>query len=222
MPSPPQQDDDPGIDVTRGWQRSASRALDDFGDRALRRELDPASAAMLDFQRGPYAARVLTARRTSPELSLASPLFRALFVRRLRMPLPLALAACRCRRGLDALGDHVAACPRSGVLRSRGGPLEGAAARVCRKAGATVQQHVLLRDWTVEPGRLDERRIEVIANGLPLWNRAEVAVDTDTTLVAPLTSLGAPRRIRGRIAGAALQVAHRAKERAYPELAASR
>ena len=32
---PPQQDDDPSIDVTRGWQRSATRALDDFGDRAL-------------------------------------------------------------------------------------------------------------------------------------------------------------------------------------------
>ena len=81
------------------------------------------------------------------------------------MPLPLAPAACRCRRGLDALGDHVAACPRSGVLRSRGGPLERAAACVCREAGATVQQHVLLRDLNVEPGRLDERRIEVIANG---------------------------------------------------------
>ena len=53
-----------------------------------------------------------------------------------------------------------------------------------------------------------------------LWNGAHVAVDT--TLVAPLTSAGAPRRIRGRTAGAALQVARRAKERAYPELAASR
>ena len=41
--------------------------------------------------------------------------------------------------------DHVAACPRSGVLRARGGPLARAAARVCREAGATVQQHVLVR-----------------------------------------------------------------------------
>ena len=44
--------------------------------------------------------------------------------------------------------------------------LERAAARVCREAGATVQQHVLLWDLNVELGRLDERRIEVIANGL--------------------------------------------------------
>ena len=132
----PQQDDDPGIDVTRGWQRSATRALDDSGDRALRRELDSASAAMLDSQSGP---RVLTARPTSPELCLPSPLFRALLFRRLRMPLPLAPAACRCRRGLDALGDHVAACPRCGVLRSRGGSFENAAARV------------LLRSWSHSP-----------------------------------------------------------------------
>ena len=108
--SPQQHDDDPGVHVTRGWQRSVSRALDDFGD--LRRELDPASAAMLDSQAGPYAARVFTARPTSPELCLPSPLFRALLLRRLRMPLPLAPAACRCRRGLDFRADHVAACPR--------------------------------------------------------------------------------------------------------------
>ena len=82
------------------------------------------------------------------------------------------------------------------------------------------QSSVPLRDLNVEPGRLDERRIEVIANGLPLSNGAQVAVDT--TLAAPLTSAGAPRRIRGRTAGAALQVARRAKERAYPELADSR
>ena len=56
MPPPQQHDDDPGADVTRGWQRSASRALDDFGDRALRRELDPTSAAMLDSRAGPYGA----------------------------------------------------------------------------------------------------------------------------------------------------------------------
>ena len=37
-----------------------------------------------------------------------------------------------------SLGDHLIACPRSGVLRRRGAPLERAAARVCRRAGATV------------------------------------------------------------------------------------
>ena len=106
--------------------------------------LGPASTAMLDSQASPYAARVFTARPTSPELCLPSPFFRALLLRRLRMPLPLAAAACRSARGFDVLGDHVPASPRSGVLRAHGGPLERAAARVCREAGATVQQHVLV------------------------------------------------------------------------------
>ena len=95
--------------------------------------------------------------------------FRALLLRRLRLPLPLTAARCRCHQPHDAFGDHLAACPRSGVLRSRGGPLERAAARVCREAGATVAMHALVRDLNVVPVRQDERRIEVIANGLPLW-----------------------------------------------------
>ena len=103
---------------------SLHRACNDFADPALRREPDSASAAMLYSRAGPY---VLTAHPTSPELSLPSPLSRAQLFRRLRVPLPLARAACRCRRGLDVLGDHVAACLRSGVLRSRGGLLERAA-----------------------------------------------------------------------------------------------
>ena len=212
--------DEPQLDNTRGWQRAASHAVDGFCQRALLRELDASSAALLDSQAGPYAARIFTARPTSPELTLESPLFRALLLRRLRLPLPLTAARCRCRQPHDAFGDHLAACPRSGVLRSRGGPLERAAARVCREAGATVAMHALVRDLNVVPVRQDERRIEVIANGLPLWGGVQLAVDT--TLVSPLTAAGMPRRDSGRTAGAALRVAERAKARAYPELASGR
>ena len=115
-----------------------------------------------------------------------------LLLRRLRLPLPLTAAYCRCRRRQDALGDHLAACPRSGVLRARGAPLERAAARVCREAGASVATNVLVRDLNVAPSRQDDRRIEAIANGLPLWGCVQVAVDT--TLVSPLTANGGPRR----------------------------
>ena len=135
-------------------------------------ELDPSAAALLDSQAGLFAARIFTARPTSPEhpeLSLVPSHFRVLLLRRLRLPLPLTAAYCRCRRRQDALGDHLAACPRSGVLRARGAPLERAAARVCREAGATVATNVLVRDLNVAPGRQDDCRIEVIANGLPLW-----------------------------------------------------
>ena len=48
-----------------------------------------------------------------------------------------------------------------------------------------VATHVLVRNLNVAPVRLHERRIEVIANGLPLWGGVQLAVDT--TLVSPLT-----------------------------------
>ena len=215
-PLPGDEDEEPQLDTTRGWQRPASRAVDEFCYRSILRELDPPAAALLDSQAGPFAARFLTARPTSPELSLAPSHFQVSLLRRLRLPLPLTAAFCRCRRRQDEFGDHLAACPRSGVLRARGAPLERAAARVCREAGATVATNVLVRDLNVAPCRQDDRRIEVIANGLPLWGGVQVAVDT--TLASPLTAAGEPRRESRRTAGAALRHARRAKERTYPEL----
>ena len=55
-------EDDPSLDLTRGWQRPASL-----------READPASAALLESQAGPHAARVLTTRPTLPEFTLSRP-----------------------------------------------------------------------------------------------------------------------------------------------------
>ena len=85
-------------------------------------------------------------------------------LRRLRLPLPLTERTCRCRRILDPLGDHRAACSRAAVLRSRGVPLEHAAARVCREAGARVTMHTRLNPAV---NHMDDRAIEVIAHGLP-------------------------------------------------------
>ena len=64
--------------------------------------------------------------------------------------------------------------------------------------------------------RVDNRRIEVIANGLPLWGGRQMAIDT--SIVAPLTSQAAPRQHRGQYAGTALRDGQKSKERTYPEL----
>ena len=87
-----------------------------------------------------------------------------------------------------------------------------AAARVCREAGARVTTNTRLSDLNLDHiNRHDDRRIEVIANGLPLWGGAQLAVDT--TLVSLLTSSSQPRRRAGQYAGAALQDARKSKER---------
>ena len=68
--------------------------------------------------------------------------------------------------------------------------MESAAARVCREAGGRVSANVFVRDLdTALPDRADERRIEVIADGLPLFHGAQLPIDT---LVSPLSRDGAP------------------------------
>ena len=92
---------------------------------------------------GRFAARAFDVTPTRDDFTIPSALF-LLLLRRLRLPLPLAPRRCSCRGQLDSLGDHRAACATSGVLPTRALPLEHAAARVCRKAGATVARNIRL------------------------------------------------------------------------------
>ena len=155
---------------------------------------------MLQSQGRPFAGRVFTALpTTSPEVRLDSAAYRLLLLRRLRLPLPFDSAACWCGAHLDSLGDHRAACPRAGLLRSRGVPLE-------RAAG----------DLNVIAQRHDDRRLEVIADGLPLWGGVQLAVEKP--LVSALDASGRPRRHQRSTLGAALRIACLAKELTYPEL----
>ena len=147
--------------------------------------LDAASRALLLSQAGPHAARALTIFSTSTELAVASPQFRVILLRRLRLALPVAPRACACRGRLDPLGDHRAACANAGVLASRALPLERAVARVCQEAGARVARNVRLADMSIDVPVSDDRRIEVVANGLPLWHGSQQAIDA--TIVSPVT-----------------------------------
>ena len=169
--------------LARGWQHQASATAHARLRDELFHTLPPASQALVMSQSGPFASRAFTTIPYTNDFTYPSHLFRILLLRRLRLPLPLFARTCRCRRTFDSLGDHRAACAQSGVLRSRGGPLERAAARVCREAGARVATHARLADLNIpHVQHLDDRRIEVIANGLALWGGAQLAVDT--TLVS--------------------------------------
>ena len=208
-------------DPLRGWQRAATSCLDTAACEGLLSDLDPASRALLLSQAGPGGSRAITALPTAPELRMPSDCMRVLLLRRLRLPLPHVPRHCRCGGTLDALGDHRAACPVAGVLGPRGAPLERAAARICREGGARVATNVLLRDMNVDVPLADSRRIEVLANGLPLWQGAQVAVDT--TFVSPVSRDGSARAGADRVPGKAATDAGRRKRQAtYPELLAAR
>ncbi|CAE7822051.1 unnamed protein product [Symbiodinium sp. CCMP2456] len=96
---PPEAEADPALhepaDLAHGWQRTASKAVDDALLADLTSALDEASIALLHSQGGPFAGRVYTALPTCPELRLDSAAYEVLLLRRLRLPLPLDAAACR-------------------------------------------------------------------------------------------------------------------------------
>ena len=71
-----------------------------------------------------------------------------------------------------------------GVLGRRGFALESAAARVCREAGGRVSVNQYVRDLDIAtPNAADNRRLEVVADGLSLFHGAQLAIDT--TMVSP-------------------------------------
>ena len=208
-------------DTLRGWQRAAVACQDRTACESLLSDLDPASRALLLSQAGPGGPRAVTALPTAPEFRMPSECMRILLLRRLRAPLPHAPRRCRCGGALDVWGDHRTACPTAGVLGPRGAPLERAAARVCREAGARVANNVLLRDMNLDVSLADARHIEVLANGLPLYQGAQVAVDT--TLVSPVSRDGTARARADREPGAAASdAARRKRQETYPEILAAR
>ena len=214
---PPHPNDGRLPDPARGWQRAACHARDNAEFAALLSTLDTAGRALMLSQAGTHASRAITAFPTAIEFRFENPLFRILLLRRLRLPLPPTAHTCSCRRPLDALGDHRAACVQAGVLQSRAVPLERALARICREAGARVATNVPLSRMNLDAPILDHRTIEVLANGLPLFHGAQLAVET--TLVSPVGRDGTARVQAHLIRGAALTAAEQRKRRyVYPEL----
>ena len=89
--------------------------------------------------------------------------------------------------------------------------VESAAARVCRKAGARVSLNVRVQDMDLaRPDVMDNRRLEIVADGLPLFHGAQLAVDA--TVVSVLKHDGTPHPHCADVDGAAMQAARRRKE----------
>ena len=176
--------------------------------------------AHLRSHSGLNAGIVLFHAPTAPEYTVPPHLFRVILLERLALPLPVNEARCdACHEPLDTLGRHLAACPRTGRLRKRASPIERMLARICREAGARVRFNASLRDMNVHVRADDERRIEVLAQDLPCFGGAQLAIDV--TLRSALRSSGEPQPHAADVDGAILLEARRDKEATYPELASS-
>ena len=218
VPEAVEEEEDP-CQPRFGWQQKASSAIEKHHFKvSVWPQLLEHERAMMRSQSGPLASTPFVSFPVDRTSRIDAGPFRALLLRRLRLPLPLSVRRCRCGRLLDALGHHRAACATAGVLGRRGWALESVAARVCREGGARVRANVFVRDMDLaEHSRLDCRRLEVVADGLPLFGGVQLAIDT--TMVSPLHRDGRARRGTAQQNGKALEEARRRKERTYPELA---
>ena len=176
--------------------------------------------ALLRSQSGPGAGAHLTALPVDEARTLQPHHLRLVLLRRLRLQLPLDVRRCSCGGILDTYGDHRSACSKVGKLARRAVPLERAWARVCREAGGRVLQNTLLREFNLEADVVDARKLEVLADNLPLWNGAQLAVDA--TLVSPVRANGQAYPQAAVKNGVRLEAARRRKEAKYPELVSSR
>ena len=99
--------------------------------------------------------------------------------------------------------------------------MESAGVRICREAGVRVVANAMLREFDLAvPNPRDQRRLEILVDGLPLFGGAQLAVET--TLVSLLHCDGSPHPRAANEDGAVLAAARRLKERTYPELVGPR
>jgi len=183
----------------------------------------PNARALLRSQAGPRAGRALTALPTGHETTLPPLRMNVILRRRLRLPLPLAARRCNgvsCRTPLDELGDHWAACPRSGRLRRRANPVERTWARVLTEGGAQVLHNQKLADMGLPGVRTgDKRAVEIVARNLHVKHGIPLAFDA--TVVSPLHASGGARPRAADEDGVAIAAAERDKRETYPELVRS-
>ena len=204
-----------------GWQYWASSVSDShFREVSLLSGQTAARRAHLRSHSGWNAGAALAHAPTAREYTVAPHLFRVLLLERLQLPLQVTEALCEgCHAPLDVHGRHRTACPRTGRLKKRATPTERTLARIFREAGARVRYNAFLRDRNVGVPAADGRRIEVLAQDLPLFGGVQVAADI--TLRSVLTSNGEPHPHAADVDGAVLVAARRDKEATYPEIAAS-
>ena len=164
----------------------------------------------------PGASDALSVCPSKQEYRIEAGLFRTLILERLRLPLQVTEKVCECGTMLDSTGRHRAACNRSGRLKKRALAPERTLARVCREAGATVRCNAKLCDMNLAVAANDDRAIEVLASGLPLFFGAQLAVDS--TVRCALAADGTAQPGAARVDGAVCTRAREDKERTYSEL----
>ena len=158
--------EDSGPWPLKGWQRLSARGCDERALETHLSEFSPASRALLLSKAGPVAARATNGPPTHPP--------------RRHDPQRSCYSACAClccsrRADAPAMGSLfpwaiiVPPAPPAGYCRRVPCP-SSMLSRASAMKGARVARNVRLADMNLDVPVADARRIEVVANGLPLWH----------------------------------------------------
>ena len=221
---PPTTIEDQGAREPGGWAKGlqfhACSATESFHhEQVVPHSLTPTRRALLLSSSGKGASHWLLALPTAPETTMAPEAMQAALRRRIRLQLPITCSRCpghHCNAPLDPWGDHCLACTRSGNLQRRAKPLERAWQRVFREAGSREVNKPLLRDIIPGIPSQDNKKLDLVARGLPLYGGLPII--GDASLVSPIGSDGLPRLSADARAGAALRDTQRSHQRTYQEL----
>ena len=191
----------------KGWQKLAIEPVEARHLRySVRPQLTDTEAALVRSKTGPMVSAALTAIPHKKEFRLAPQPFRILLLRRPFLPVWSSPQRpwpppCSMRESRGSGASWLGPGERRSTCMSRG--------RTTCSSERPTDLH--------EFNQLDGRRVEVVVvDGLPLWNGAQLAIDT--TMVSPVRSDGTARAGTATINGKALDVARAQKARRYPEL----
>ena len=159
-------DHEPG-GMRRGWQlEAASRVERQHREVEILPRLTDSEKASLRSQCGPGAASALSAVPSSNVFRIS----------------PQRCFAVSASPFLQSLAPADVAVHLIPVSRAG----ESAGARICREAGARVSTNVFVRDLDLPATNVhDARRLEIVAEGLPLFGRAQFSID-NSGVSAPL------------------------------------
>ena len=201
-----------------GWQKQAANSVEEcFFSNTVLSSLGDSERALALTQRNLLAsAPFVCFPSTAPGASIRSRFVFCSFVASV-CPFPCVSAVAGVAVLLTPLAIIVQLAGTRG-FRGEGSGLSSQQARVCREAGARVRTNTFIRDMDLGMhDTFDGRRLEVLADGLPLHGGAQLAIDT--TMVSPLHRNGVALRGAASRPGVALKLARRRKELTYPELA---
>ena len=161
-------DDDPST-PKHGWQYVATQPVNArFIEGTVKPRLTDTARAQLRSQSGPMASAPFTCCQFAWHTTFDPEVLRLLLLRRLWLLLPSSSCA-----GVAVHSIPVATTAQHVLWRrflgSRGFAVKSAASRACREAGGRVSSSIRIQDMgIVAPNLLDERRVEVLVDGLPL------------------------------------------------------